>query len=669
MPGLAKKKHSRHRPILDALSSRVGFFMSIGFLMVLGVGAGLYTQSVVTQLGKTHAIFEDRQIRNGYVAISDIQRLLLVTQRAINASEMTPELDLAFRDATDIVYVRTDHLRHILNKDRAFETGTASVESLEKIVALADDAIASNYANLDGFFDELLIASEDARRILVLMLDDMRRHGDEVMSTQNRVVKKQQVIVLGSLIGLTIVGGIALLFLHLEVLGRRAREKAEKRVEFLAFFDPLTELPNRVQFQERLQRLLENEHSPVALLYIDLDEFKTVNDTFGHAAGDAVLKRIGQVLTEAAGEYGGFAARLGGDEFAMVALTDDMKALDTLCEHLILRAAAPLTFEGETLEVSVSIGLATTTQVKGRMSASIDGMSRVTDFALYASKANGRNCYTVYDLELEKRFLDRRAMLEELPKAISAGDLEVHLQPKVSLPKGKTYGFEALVRWRRNGRLVSPAEFILLAEESGLVIGIDNFVLNHAAKLIADWNEQHGTELAVSVNLSALHFNSQKIIQTVEHALWKSDLRPDLLTLEITESTEMRDWEQAKSIILGLKKLGCKIAIDDFGTGFSSLAYLRAMVADELKVDRSLVEELETSQKARLMLASVFEIAKNLELEIVVEGIENQAQAQIVFGLGARRAQGFFYGRPDLPERALTHALSVPAEAEPKAAS
>ena len=217
--------------------------------------------------------------------------------------------------------------------------------------------------------------------------------------------------------------------------------------------------------------------------------------------------------------------------------------------------------------------------------------------------------------------------------------------------------------------MVNPGDFILLAEESGLVIGVDTFVLNQAARLIADWNEQHNTDFAVSVNLSALHFSSRKIIKTVEHALWRSDLRPDLLTLEITESTEMRDWEHAKIIILGLKRLGCKISIDDFGTGFSSLAYLRAMVADELKVDRSLVEELETSSKAKLMLASVFEIARNLELEIVVEGIETQLQAEIVFDLGARRAQGFFYGRPELPEKALANAFQTRDYPKPNAAS
>ncbi len=637
--------------------------------MVLCVGAGLYTQSVVTQLGRTHAVFEDRQIRNGYVAISDIQRLILATQRALNANNVTPELDMAFREAADVIYVRTDHLRRILKKDRAFENGTASLEALEEIVELADGAIANDYADLAGFFVDLLFASENARSKLVQMLDEMRRHADDVMYIQTKVVKKQQVIMLGSLAGLTMVGGIALVLLRLEVLGRRARERAEKRVEFLAFFDPLTELPNRVQFQERLQRMLEKNRTPVALLSIDLDEFKTVNDTFGHAAGDAVLQRVGHVLRKSARDNGGFAARLGGDEFAIVTPTDDIGVLKTLCEHLISEVASPLIFDGETIEFSISIGLATTTQVKGAMSASVDDLSRVTDFALYASKANGRNCFTVYDLELEQRFLERRAMLEELPKAISTGDLEVHLQPKVLLPNGEPYGFEALVRWRRNGKLVNPGDFILLAEESGLVIGVDTFVLNQAARLIADWNEQHNTDFAVSVNLSALHFSSRKIIKTVEHALWRSDLRPDLLTLEITESTEMRDWEHAKIIILGLKRLGCKISIDDFGTGFSSLAYLRAMVADELKVDRSLVEELETSSKAKLMLASVFEIAKNLELEIVVEGIETQLQAEIVFDLGARRAQGFFYGRPELPEKALANAFQIRDYPKPNAAS
>lgn len=620
--------------------------MTTGFLIFLCLGAGLYTQSVVEKLGATQAMFMDRQIRNGYVAMSDVQRLILVAQKAAIAGAMTPDLDEQFREAADFVYARASHLKSILEKDADFAAGSAAMQALEDITGIADRMIADDYAGLSGGLADLLTGAEVARSRLLGLLEEMRREADVVMATQTLAVKRQQVIVVGALTGLTVIGIFALISLRLEVLGRRARAKAEKRVEFLAFYDPLTELPNRVQFQDRLQKALDEERSPLALLYIDLDRFKEINDTYGHATGDAVLRRLGRILGQAATDHGGFAARLGGDEFALLVPSDDMKLLTELGAQLGADAARPVDIEGATLECGVSIGLATTTQVGGKMQLSVDMLSRVTDFALYTSKSRGRNCCTVYDLALEKRFVERREMLDELPGAIANRHLEVFLQPKVRLPHGTIYGFEALVRWNRNGSLVNPGEFIQLAEESGLVVEIDTYVLNKAARLVAAHNLAQGTDYSVSVNLSAIHFNSTRILSHVEQALWQSDIRPDLLTLEITETTEMSDWEEANEIIRGLRQLGCRISIDDFGTGFSSLAYLRAMVADELKVDRSLVVEIEMSSKARLMLASVLEIARNMNLDVVVEGIENEEQARLVHDMGAARAQGYHFGRP-----------------------
>jgi EAL domain-containing protein (putative c-di-GMP-specific phosphodiesterase class I) len=344
---------------------------------------------------------------------------------------------------------------------------------------------------------------------------------------------------------------------------------------------------------------------------------------------------------------------VGGDEFAVVIPTDDLGCLNRLCRSILDAAATPVGVDGDMLDFTLSIGLATTTHAHESMCRTFEGLARVSDFALYASKTGGRGRYTVYDEKLETQFFKRRAMLEELPKAIENGELELFLQPKVKLSDGHIYGFEALARWRRGGQVVPPEEFILLAEESGLVVEVDNFILNRAAEVIAAWNQRMGTEYSVSVNLSTLHFNSQRIVQWVEHVLWRTDIRPDLLTLEITESTEMRDWEQARASMSHLRVLGCKFAIDDFGTGYSSLAYLKSMPADELKIDRSLVEEIATTEKARTMLASVLEIAQTLELDIVVEGIETLEQARIVRDMGAGAGQGFLFGHPLLHDQAL----------------
>ena len=662
-------KHLRFDWILDALATRVGIIAILSLLVSVFGGAGYYVHSVVAQLEESHAIFRGRQTRNGYVAMSDIQRLIIVTQRALDQRGMTPALENEFSDAADILYVRTDNFERIMrNEETRLKSGAASIAALHRIVEIADNGRATGFVDVPGLYRDLVAANEVARAHLVQFLDDMRRTAEEVLEAQSLAVRQQQVFVIGSMLGLTAVGVVALFLLRREVIGRRARELAEERVAFLAYFDPLTGLPNRAQFQERLNALLQEQRT-LALLFLDLDDFKLINDTHGHAAGDAVLRHIGGILESVAKEFEGHTARLAGDEFALLIPTDNIDLLSRLCDEIIASAAETYWFEGEAFVVGLSIGLATTTQVETTAPTSVDMLSRVADFALYTSKASGRKCYTVYDHIIEKRFWERRALIEELPRAIEQRELEVHLQPKVTLADGAVYGFEALVRWRRNGKLVPPSEFITIAEESGLVVDIDHFVLRESTQLISDWNNKCGSEFSISVNLSALHFSSPRITGLVEAALWNSALPPRLLTLEVTETTELRDWKQARHVIEELKSVGCRIAIDDFGTGFSSLAYLRTMKAHELKIDRSLIFELEESEKARMLLASVLEIARNFELEVTVEGIETEAQADIARRIGADCAQGFLFGRPCPPMKALEDATLSMEKARSASAS
>lgn len=659
----ATAKQTTPELILNALASRVGIVLSIGMLISVCLSGGIYIHTAVSQWEENQAIFEDRQVRNGYVAINDLQRIVQILQNAVEKGQMTPEMAEEFANATDILFVRADHFRSRIRSTEGMASGEAAIKSLDEIVTFADSLASTGFPDLKASLNSLVEKTSQSRKLLVMFLDDMRRSSENLLIKQSTAVRNQQVFVLASLVGLTIVGSVALFFLRREVLGRQARALAEKRVAFLAFFDPLTELPNRVQFQDRFKDILD-DGGEAALLYVDLDGFKGINDTQGHAAGDAVLQRVGQLLELHALRYDGFAARLGGDEFAIVVPTCDIDTLAKLCELLIDQADDPFDFEGENIEISLSIGVSTTLQAHAAQDATVDGMSRVTDFALYASKTSGRKRFTIYDKVLEQRLNERRAMLKELPEAIENGNLSIYLQPKVELRDNRVFGFEALVRWQRGDELIAPDSFIRLAEESGLVIDIDKFVLGQATRTVAQWNDQNGTDFSVSVNLSALHFNSAKIVTSVDHALWRSDLRPDLLTLEITETLEMRDWGQAQKTIKHLHRLGCKIAIDDFGTGFSSLAYLRSTLADELKIDRSLVDELETSKKARLLLSSVFDIAGNLELEVIVEGIETTAQVRILREMGATHAQGFLFGAPMPAEIALEHATRATRAAQ-----
>lgn len=652
----------RFHRVLDALATRVGIFSTVGMLVLICVGMGTYLQFVVEELDRSLVDLEDQQSRNGYVAMSDVQRLLIVANEMAVASEITTGQKSDFRIAADILYVRSNHFRHLAEDKQMSSMKASSLAALDEIINLADQTVKNGFQNFGETFLRLVSLSAEARRNLVQFLDDMRRQSDMISDRQAGVIRQQQLVVLLNLAGLTLVGSSALLLLRREVLERRGREKAERRSAFLAYFDSLTEIPNRTQFQDELAAYIRSNED-FALLFIDLDEFKLINDTKGHGAGDATLRHVGRILVETAESHFGFAARLGGDEFAIIVPSVDMGLLENLCSGLLTEGAMPFEFENDQLKVSFSIGLATSKMVEGCSSARGEALARATDFALYVSKEVGRNRYTIYDEVLEKRFRLRRAMLDELPNAAANNELEIYFQPKVEMTSRLTYGFEALVRWRRGTVLVGPEDFIKLAEESDNVLTIDRFVLNRAICHVSEMNKLYDRKFSVSVNLSALHFVSDRIVSWIKEALDASQLHPSLLTLEITETVEMLDWKNASEVIAQIRGLGCKISIDDFGSGYSSLAYLYSTSPDELKIDRSLIMELEKSTKARLLLTSVFDIARNLNIEVIVEGIETRQQATILLSMGAKRGQGYLFGRPSPAINAIEDAIADNANA------
>ncbi|MEW9918039.1 EAL domain-containing protein [Marimonas sp. MJW-29] len=295
----------------------------------------------------------------------------------------------------------------------------------------------------------------------------------------------------------------------------------------------------------------------------------------------------------------------------------------------------------------------TSRQLGPDASRTVDSLCRVADFALYSSKTSGRGRLTQYNQILEGQYFERRTLVESLPGAIARGELDLYLQPKVFLPGREVYGFEALVRWVRDSNIVRTEELIRIAEESGRIFELDKYVLDVAAREIAYYNRVNGTGVSVSVNLSALHFNTRRIVGWVDRALEVSGLLPHLLTLEITESAELRDWEQAQFIMGELRALGSRISIDDFGTGYSSLSYLRSAIVDEVKIDRTIIEQIATSDEARFLLDGVLDIAGNLGLGVVVEGVATPEQARILTEMGADRAQGYLFGKPMLLRDAI----------------
>ncbi len=626
-------------------------------------------QGTASQLKSTYQTFNDLRLRNGYVAISDVQRLVLILQKAGVAGEMTPELEGKFEAAADFLFVRINNFHRVLENDSNVDTTGEVIAELEELLDLADATIASDFSELKDTSTMLGLAAQAAGRVLVAYLDEVRHMQDEQLAQQSAAVDKQLTFLRVTLIVLMLLGVVSLFLLRRDRDARQAQEEAEARVRHLAFNDPLTGLPNRVHFQDRLGAMLDVPDPSVALLLVDLDGFKAINDTYGHAAGDAVLRHVAVILQDAVRPHGGIAARLGGDEFAVLLQMPDESPLKCLCADIIEMIARPLQFEREMLQVNASIGLAMDADIRSGISLDTDNLTRAADFALYASKSAGKGQCTVYDEVLEQQFLRRQAMVNEMPRAINDGNMEFYLQPKVNLATGSTYGFEALVRWRRNGVIVPPEDFISTAEESGVIMDIDRFVLCAASRVIAQFNKEHGTDLSVSVNFSTVHFNSPKLINVVNDALVASGLPPELLTIEITETVEMQDWTQAGDIISEIHQLGARISIDDFGAGFSSLAYLRTTVADEIKIDRSLVEEIETSDTSRFLLDAVLDIARNLELDVVVEGVETQRQVDIVRGLGATSIQGFFYGEPVPANVALARALAEHTPTEHRSAS
>ncbi|MDX8354690.1 putative bifunctional diguanylate cyclase/phosphodiesterase [Cognatiyoonia sp. IB215182] len=613
--------------------------------------AGYYVQATVNQLQLTHRSFNDRQLRNGYVALSDVQRLVLIMQNANGQRRMTPEAAEDFRVAADFLYVRTDTFQRVQITGGAMETANDAIAALRHIQALADDAIATNFDDLPYLSEELTRRAQSARQALVRYLDEMRQLQDQLLARQSKAVANQRTVIWVTLFGLSVLGIAATMLLRWEVIAKRARQAAEARVNHLAFFDPLTGLPNRVQFQDRLSSALAKGRK-TGLLLIDLDGFKYVNDTHGHAAGDAILCHVASAIQSASALQSGLAARLGGDEFAIILPSDDLQLLKKVSEDVIDAIRTPVFHDGEKLQVAASIGIATD------MESDSDALMRAADFALYASKSDGKGRYTIYDGTLARQFLERRQMIEDLPAAITNGDLDFFLQPKVNLQTGQVFGFEALARWRRNGVIVPPKEFISVAEESSQISDIDCRLLRDATQHLARFNAENGTAFSISINFSTIHFSSTKLVQIVSDALNSSRLPPELLTIEITETAEMHDWARAKKTIEAINQMGVRVSIDDFGTGFSSLAYLRRTFADEVKIDRSLVTDIVTSDPSRFLLDAVLDIARNLELDVIVEGIETRAQVDLIRAMGAKYAQGFYFGRPMPSDEALAAALA-----------
>jgi diguanylate cyclase (GGDEF)-like protein len=415
--------------------------------------------------------------------------------------------------------------------------------------------------------------------------------------------------------------------------------------------DSLTGLANRVLFQERAEQAVARAaHGDgpglVGVLFVDLDDFKVVNDTLGHGVGDELLRAVADRV---AGQLrpADTLARLGGDEFAALIEADSMADLEIAAERIVGALAEPFTAGGETVNGISSVGLSTTQDAR-----SAEELMRQADLALYVAKGAGKGQWRRYQSELHTAVLERLELRAALDQAVKEQQFVLHYQPIVDLRTGDPLGFEALVRWNHPTRgMIAPGHFIEIAEESGLIVPIGRMVLQQALDTTARWQRASapGALRYMSVNVSARQFRTPGFVEDVRHLLHAAGVEPGTLLLEITESLLLRNDEQVRSDLDALRAMGVRLAIDDFGTGYSSLSYLQHMPIDVLKIDKSFIDDLLSSTRQRAVVAAIVQLAQTFDLSVVAEGVEEPAQRVALQQIGCPYGQGYLFARP-LPE-------------------
>lgn len=423
------------------------------------------------------------------------------------------------------------------------------------------------------------------------------------------------------------------------------RQVAEDQLTRLAQFDTVTGLPNRHVFRDRCNVALVQAHRNgwvAGMLFVDLDRFKAVNDTFGHAVGDKLLSGVASRLKSCV-RAGDTLARLSGDEFAIV-LTSISNGDDAgLVAQKIIRAlAAPFEIDHHEAYVSASVGIA----IYPADGASSDELLKNADTAMYRAKQEGRNGYQFYLPQMNERLMERLRLEAGLRGALDRREFVLHYQPKIQLDTGMISGFEALLRWQHEGRLVPPAEFIPILEDTGLIAPVGEWVLRSVCEQLSHWRSRGVALRPVAVNLSARQFQRQSLVAMIEQLLRETAVSPELLELELTESLLMSDAEEAVQMLRELKRLGVRLAVDDFGTGYSSFAYLKRFPLDTLKIDRAFISDPETNPDDANITVTIINLAHSMRLKVVAEGVETQAQLSFLRRHGCDEIQGYYFARP-----------------------
>ena len=432
-------------------------------------------------------------------------------------------------------------------------------------------------------------------------------------------------------------------------------DRVKEQLRYQAYHDALTGLPNRLLFAEQVRQALtrrDRAREKPAVLFLDLDDFKTINDSLGHGAGDGLLVAVAERL-RASVRPGDVVARLGGDEFAVLLDQTAIDAAERAAKRLVQALRAPFVLHGHEMSIHASIGIA------GHYGASTaDELLRNADVAMYSAKDNGKRGYAIYEPEMHARVRRRQELIASVERAVQRSEITVHYQPIVSIADGETVALEALARWQHPERgLVPPGSFIPIAEETGLMVPIGRTVLRQACLDIVAWQKASPAhaELGVTVNLSPSELQHPKLAEEVEAIVAQTKISPASLTLEITESRAMRDPAATIETLHVLRRLGVRLALDDFGTGYSSLSHLREFPIDILKIAKPFVDDLGRETPDSTFLEAILGLARALELTVVVEGSETAEQAATLQRLGCRLGQGFHFARPMDRAAAASH--------------
>lgn len=545
-----------------------------------------------------------------------------VQQRSADLQQFRTAMDVT---ADAITLINRSTLRFVeFNASACDMLGYSREELLQMCPGELD---GSSTADLQVMFDDI-IAGQNANELTETQL--RRKNGSHVQVEIRRQAYRSG--------GEWIIVGV--------VRDITERKEADKRLLHMAHYDALTGLPNRTQFYATLQIILAQAAEKkwqVAVLFIDLDHFKNVNDTFGHAIGDELLRQLSNRLVQCV-NIRDTVGRLGGDEFALILMTQDgQKGATSMVNKVREELRTPFHLKGHDVQVTASIGIA----LYPDDDIVPDTLIKFADTAMYRAKQAGRDSYRFFTAEMNAEVLARLDLETALRKAVENEEFVLHYQPKVRLSDGRVCGLEALLRWERPGHgLISPNAFIPALEETGMIIPVGKWIIAAACRQIAQWQRSDIGPVQVSVNVSARQFNEGGLWADVISALTDNDVAADLLELELTESSLMINTERTIVSLQKLRGLGIKVSIDDFGTGYSSLSYLRRFQIDTLKIDISFIREVTVNSEDAAIVLAIIHLAHSLKLDVIAEGVETVEQMDFLQSNHCDQIQGYLFSRP-----------------------